>query len=138
MLKITSDPINVEELLRQVSAEDRGAIVLFVGTVRNRTGDKKVKYLTYEAEKEFAENILSQIVEKSLRKWPGVKVAVVHRIGENLHPGEITLVIATSSAHREEAYAANRFLLEEIKKDLPVWKKEVFIDGSYHWSGWNN
>ncbi len=134
--EITEKDLNPEEYIKKVLLPHYGGIVIFIGTVRNSSNGRDVKNLTYETDLELAERIMEKIFKETEEKWKNISVAVAHRIGKDLSPETITLIIATSSPHREEAYAANRYLLERIKEDLPIWKKEVFADGTEKWVGW--
>ncbi len=136
--EITSKEIRPEDHIARVLIPQHGGIVVFIGTVRQKTGNREVRHLHYEANEELARSVMQKIFEEIEKEWKDVKISVAHRIGENLTPGTTTLVIAVSSPHREAAYTVNRTLLERIKEDLPIWKKEVFIDGSERWIGWNN
>ena len=134
--QLTREDINPAKYIERVLSPEHGGTVVFVGSVRDLSEGKKVTNLTYETNEELATKIMEGIFQEVEKKWNNLSVAVVHRIGEKLKPGIITLVIAVSSPHREEAYAANRYILERIKEDLPIWKKEEFIDGSEKWVGW--
>ena len=136
--KFKNEELNLDSLVEKVRGEENGAVVIFIGSVRNSSQGKKVVALSYEAEIIFGERIMSRIFKKVEEKWGETDIAVEHRIGENLPPGTVTLIIVVASPHREKAHEVNRFLLEKIKKELPVWKKEVFENGESHWVGWDN
>ncbi len=121
MIAITERPIDVESVLQSVGSEQTGGRVQFIGTVRR---EEDLTGLYYECYPEMAERVLMKIVEKSRRRWPVEMISVVHRTGF-VGIGEPSVVIAVSSAHRDEAFAACRFIIEEIKRDLPMWKKET-------------
>lgn len=120
------DPRAVEAV---VAAEDAGAIVTFTGTVRDHARGQGVTALDYEAYAPAAEKMLTRIGEEIAERWPGVRTAITHRTGL-LRPGETSVVIACSSAHRGEAFAAASFAIERIKEIVPIWKKEHYADGS--------
>ncbi|MBM4264381.1 MAG: molybdenum cofactor biosynthesis protein MoaE [Deltaproteobacteria bacterium] len=133
MFKVIDKPINLQELVDYVSDPEAGAIATFIGTTRNNNEGRKVIALDYEAYPEMAEKELARIGEEAAKKWQICKMAIVHRIG----PVQITqasVMIAVSSAHREAAFAASRFAIEEIKRIVPIWKKEVF-EGGEVWIG---
>lgn len=133
MFRVTDKPINLQELVDFVSDPEAGAIATFIGTTRNNNEGRKVVALDYEAYPEMAEKELTRIGEEAAKKWPICKMAIMHRIG----PVQITqasVMIAVSSAHREAAFAASRFAIEEIKRIVPIWKKEVF-EGGEVWIG---
>jgi molybdopterin synthase catalytic subunit len=124
------DPRAVEAI---VAADDAGAIVTFTGTVRNHARGQQVTALDYEAYALAAEKMLARIGDEIAERWPGVRTAITHRTG-TLTPGETSVVIACSSAHRGEAFAATSRAIERIKEIVPIWKKEHYADGSI-WIG---
>jgi molybdopterin synthase catalytic subunit len=133
MFRVTDKPINLQELVDFVSDPEAGAIATFIGTTRNNNEGRNVIALDYEAYPEMAEKELRRIGEEAAKRWQICKMAIVHRIG----PVQITqasVMIAVSSAHREAAFAASRFAIEEIKRIVPIWKKEVF-EGGEVWIG---
>lgn len=129
---LTKDVIDPGEWIARVTGPEAGAVVTFLGTVREFTGDKRTRELEYEAFPEMAERKLREIAELARVKYGLHKVAVVHRTGL-LEIGEISVVIAVSSAHRAQAFDGCRYIIEAIKRDVPIWKKEVWADGSYEW-----
>jgi molybdopterin synthase catalytic subunit len=133
MFKISDKPINLQELVDYVIDPEAGAIVPFIGTTRNNNEGRNVIALDYEAYSEMAEKELARIGEDAKKKWPICKMAIVHRLGP-VQIGEASVIIAVSSAHRDAAFAASRFAIEEIKKTVPIWKKEVF-EGGEVWIG---
>ncbi|MFT4682958.1 MAG: molybdopterin synthase catalytic subunit [Flavobacteriales bacterium] len=127
-IRITDSVLDPEECRRFVADNRCGGQTLFAGAVRDNTEGKKVEYLEYEAYIPMAEKELARIINASHEKWPVVKVAVHHRIG-TLHVGELAVVVAVSAAHRQAAFEACMYLIDELKKDVPIWKKEFFEDG---------
>lgn len=126
---LTTDPIDVEALERHVADRGFGAIVTFVGRAREQSDDgRTVVELEYEAYPEMAAAVLAEVASEAERRWPAA-AAVSHRHGV-VPIGDAAVAIVTASAHREEAYAANRFIIEAIKERLPIWKRERFSDGS--------
>src|SRR4249920_1715274 len=133
MFRVTDKPINLQELVDVVSDPEAGAIATFIGTTRNNNEGRNVIALDYEAYPEMAEKELRRIGEEAAKRWQICKMAIVHRVG----PVQITqasVIIAVSSAHRDAAFAASRFAIEEIKRIVPIWKKEVF-EGGEVWIG---
>lgn len=133
MFRVTDKPINFQELVDCVTDPEAGAIATFIGTTRNNNQGRKVIALDYEAYPEMAEKELARLGEEAKKKWEICRMAVVHRIG----PVQITepsVMIAVSAAHREAAFSACRFAIEEIKKTVPIWKKEVY-EGGEIWIG---
>jgi len=133
MFRVTERPIDLDELIRYVTDPEAGAIVPFIGTTRNNNEGRKVIALDYVAYPEMAEKELARIGADAAKKWPICKMAIVHRLGP-VQIGEASVIIAVSSAHRDAAFAASRFAIEEIKKTVPIWKKEVF-EGGEVWIG---
>ncbi|GIN57147.1 molybdopterin converting factor, subunit 2 [Lederbergia ruris] len=126
--EITRDPIRIEEIYQKVVRREAGAITTFIGTVREITHGRKTLYLEYEAYEGMALKKLEQIAFEMKERWPGVEVAISHRIGR-LEISDIAVVIAVSSPHRLAAYEANRYAIERIKEMVPIWKKEHWEDG---------
>lgn len=120
------DSRNVEEL---VASNDAGAMVTFVGSVRNHARGREVASLEYEAYAPAAEKMLAQVGAEVQEQWPAVQIAISHRFG-HLMPGEASVVIVCTSAHRDESYAASAWAISRIKEIVPIWKKEHYADGS--------
>jgi len=133
MFRVTNQPIDLNELVRYVADAEAGAIVPFIGTTRNNNEGRKVLALDYDGYPEMAEKELARIGAEAKNKWPICKMAIVHRLGP-VQIGEASVIIVVSSAHRDAAFAASRFAIEEIKKTVPIWKKEVF-EGGEVWIG---
>jgi molybdopterin synthase catalytic subunit len=133
VFRVTQGLIDLSELVRCVSDPEAGAIVTFIGTTRNNNEGRRVIALDYEAYAEMAERELARIGADAEKKWQISRIAIVHRLGP-VQIGEASVIIAVSSAHREAAFAASRFAIEEIKKTVPIWKKEVF-EGGEVWIG---
>jgi molybdopterin synthase catalytic subunit len=133
MFRVVRTALDMQELVRYVTDPSAGAIATFIGTTRNNNEGRKVIALDYDAYPEMAEKELRRIGDDAKKKWNIERMAIVHRIG----PVEITeasVMIAVSSAHRDDAFQACRFAIEEIKKTVPIWKKEVF-EGGEVWIG---
>ena len=134
LYEITDRKISVEEVLEKVLDEDHGASLIFVGTTRKRTYGKITKRLEYEAYFPMALSMMGQIGEEIAARWPGAKCAMTHRIGE-VEIGEASVVIAVSAPHRGQCYSASRYAIERLKAIVPIWKHEVYEDGS-EWKGY--
>ncbi|RDI41961.1 molybdenum cofactor biosynthesis protein MoaE [Falsibacillus pallidus] len=130
---ITREPIKVEEIASRVTRPEAGAVALFIGTVRELTGDKRTLYLEYQAYEAMAVKKLEQIRTEIGERWPDAQVVIVHRIGR-LEITDIAVAIAVSTPHRDSAYEANRYAIERIKEIVPIWKKEHWEDGE-EWIG---
>jgi molybdopterin synthase catalytic subunit len=128
---ITTDPIDPCRLLASASDRD-GAALLFVGLVRNHNEGKDVGHLDYQAYPEMAEAVLREIVAEAHARWDTGYISVVHRIGR-LEIGETSVAIAVASPHRGDAYEASRYIIEELKKRVPIWKREGYLDGESEW-----
>jgi molybdopterin synthase catalytic subunit len=128
MFSISEDPINVEGLLANVKDDSAGASILFLGTVRNHNEGYDVSGIYYEAYIRMAEDAMSKIEAVAIKRWNLKKFAAVHRIG-NLKIGEVSVAIAVSSEHRAEAFEAARYAIDQIKTEVPIWKKEVINNG---------
>jgi molybdopterin synthase catalytic subunit len=133
MFRVTNQPIDLNEPVRFVTDPEAGAIATFIGTTRNNNEGRKVIGLDYEAYPEMAEKELARIGEDAKKNWPICRMAISHRLGP-VRIGEASVIIAVSSAHRDAAFAACRFAIEEIKRTVPIWKKEVF-EGGEVWIG---
>ena len=129
---LSPDPVNVEQVLGLVQDPGIGAAVVFVGTVRDDNRGRGVTALEYEAYEEMAIERMEQEAARILERMPGVRLAGRHRTGR-LAPGEVSLVVAAGAPHREDAFEACRDMLERIKHDVPIFKKEYYEDGSSEW-----
>ncbi|AEP01651.1 molybdenum cofactor biosynthesis protein MoaE [Heyndrickxia coagulans] len=133
MFEIVKEPVDVSKLIQAVADRNAGAIVTFIGTVREMTKGKKTLYLEYEAYEPMARKKLEQIGAEIRQQFPAAKTAIVHRIGR-LDISDIAVAIAVSAPHRDEAYRANRYAIERIKEMVPIWKKEHWENGEM-WVG---
>jgi molybdopterin synthase catalytic subunit len=132
MTRLTPDPIDYPALTEAVRSPHCGGVVLFLGTVRDLTGDEVTVFLDYDAYRPMAEKKLAEVEAEVRRRWPVGDVALVHRLGR-LAVGEVSVAVAVSCPHRAEAFAAARFAIDAVKELVPIWKKENAPDGS---SGW--
>jgi molybdopterin synthase catalytic subunit len=129
---IGPEPIDPAAVLARVGSREDGATLLFLGVVRDHADGRAVSGMRYDAYAEMAEPVLEEIAREAAERLGTDRLAVVHRYGE-LDVGEVSVAIAASSPHRAEAFDASRYVIEEIKKRLPVWKKEHYVDGSAAW-----
>jgi molybdopterin synthase catalytic subunit len=130
--RLTEEIIIPGDLLKSVEHEEAGGIVLFLGTVRNQSEAGKVTEIIYEAYSSMAEKKLKEIEEEAKQRWPVREVRIVHRTGR-LRVGEVSVGVAVSAPHRAEAFEACRHIIERIKRDLPIWKKERLAVGKDVW-----
>ena len=128
LCKIVTEPIDAQELIDAVQTPADGAVCVFYGVVREDSRNKKVRFLDYDAYPEMAEKKMRDILEEVRAKWPEQRAAIVHRIG-TLGIGEASVVIAVGSPHRGESFEACRYVIDRVKEEVPIWKKEVFTDG---------
>ena len=128
MFSISEDPIDVEGLLANVKDDSAGATVLFLGTIRNHNEGYDVSAIYYEVYMRMAEEAMAKIEAEAIKRWNLKKFAAMHRIG-NLKIGEVSVAVAVSSEHRAEAFEAARYAIDQIKSEVPIWKKEVINNG---------
>ncbi|WP_301239340.1 molybdopterin converting factor subunit 1 [Polycladomyces subterraneus] len=132
-LIITEEPLSADLLIQKVSNPHAGAVLTFVGTVREFTRGRRTVHLEYEAYAPMAIKKMKQITEEISTRWPSARVAMAHRVGR-LDIEEISVIIAVATPHRDEAFAAGRYAIERLKAIVPIWKKEKWEDGS-EWIG---
>ncbi|MEK7232677.1 MAG: molybdenum cofactor biosynthesis protein MoaE [Elusimicrobiota bacterium] len=131
MTRVTKSRLDPAALCRAVSSPKHGAVASFIGTVRSTHAGRRVRAVTYDCFTPLARKELARIKTEAERRWP-VHVGVEHRIGR-LNVGQASVAIAAGSGHRAEAFAACRFVIEEIKRRVPVWKKEHYATGDGRW-----
>lgn len=132
MIRLTREPIDHAALTEQVRSPHCGAVVTFLGTVRDLTGDKVTVALDYEAYPGMAEKKLAEIEADVRGRWPVGDVAMVHRLG-HMGVGEVSVAVAVSCPHRADAFDACRHAIDRLKELVPIWKKEQWADGSTEW-----
>lgn len=129
---VTREPIDLARLVAEVSGPGRGGTVLFLGSVRRGPEDGPVQAIEYSAYEEMVGPELERILREAEARWPDARFAAQHRVGR-VALGEPSIAVAAGAPHRAEAFAACRFVIDEAKKRLPVWKKEWFDDGGARW-----
>ena len=129
---VTSDPIDPARLLGDTLSPDDGAALLFWGVVRNQNDGRPVSHLEYSAYAEMAEREMRRIADEARERFGTGRIRVVHRTGK-LAIGEASVAIAVASPHRAEAYEASRYVIEQLKQRVPVWKREGYVDGDTEW-----
>lgn len=127
LVRLVHEPIDLSGLASTSPAD--GAACLFVGAVRNEHGGRKVERLEYEAYEEMALPLMKEIVEEARGRFPVGEIRLIHRLGR-LEIGEVSVAVSVASPHRAEAFEACRFLIDTLKKRVPIWKKEHYADGT--------
>jgi molybdopterin synthase catalytic subunit len=130
MMHLTRAPLDINALLTEVQGPERGGTCAFLGTVRTDDGVTAIDYSAYEA---MALDEIERILGEARARWPEARVTLQHRLGE-IPAGDASIAIAAAAPHREEAFNACRYVIEEVKKRLPIWKKELYADGTAHWT----
>ena len=128
-VEITDEVIPAEEIVAEIKAGEDGAVCVFDGIVRNNTRGRKTLYLDYEAYREMALEKMRGLADEAVERFGVREVALVHRLGR-LMVGETSVLIVVASAHRGAAFDACRWLIDTLKKTVPIWKKEQFVDGA--------
>ncbi len=128
-VSIIRDPINTQGVTEGIRRGEDGAVVAFEGVVRNQTRGRRTLYLDYEAYEEMAQQQMENLAEQALKQFQVREVALVHRLGR-LEIGETSVLIVVASAHRGAAFDACRWLIDTLKRTVPIWKKECFEDGA--------
>ena len=132
MVRLTRDEIDYGRLTESVRRGDCGAVVLFLGTVRDVTGDRVTVALDYDAYPAMAVKVLDEIEADVRKRWPVGEIVIEHRLGR-LEVGAISVAIALSCPHRAEAFEACRYAMDRVKELAPIWKKENWADGRTEW-----
>ncbi|MBD2702238.1 molybdenum cofactor biosynthesis protein MoaE [Spirosoma sp. BT702] len=128
MIALTSEPIDVTSALYELQSAQAGAIDIFLGVVRDNTQQRPVDRLEYEAYDRMAIGEMQKIADDANQRWPLLRCLIIHRKG-TLQIGEIAVLIGVATAHRADAFEACRYIIDTIKQTVPIWKKEIFMDG---------
>jgi molybdopterin synthase catalytic subunit len=132
MIELTDKQIDTAVLADRARHPEAGAIVLFLGTTRELTAGKQTVALSYEAYREMAERRLAELEAEARQRWPVVECVIVHRLG-TVPPTESSVAIAVSTPHRADAFAAGQWLIDSLKANVPIWKREQWADGTSEW-----
>jgi molybdopterin synthase catalytic subunit len=132
MVKLTKDLIDYCVLTEQVRRPGCGAVVTFLGTVRDLTDGKVTVALDYEAYPSMAEKKMAEIEHDTRERWPVGDLAMIHRLG-HLDVGDVSVAVAVSCPHRAQAFEACRYAIDRLKELVPIWKKENWADGTTEW-----
>ena len=132
MTYLTRQRLSIDQLVADVSSPERGGTCVFLGTVRNGAEEQGVEAIEYSAYEEMVEVEFGRLVADAAARWPDARIAVRHRLG-TIPAGEASIGIAVAAPHRAQAFDACRFVIEEVKRRIPVWKKELRLDGTEIW-----
>lgn len=132
VIELTREPIDPARIVAQVGSPAAGAVVLFLGTVREMTGQRRTLSLDYEGYAEMAERQMAELEAEARRRWPLVHCSLVHRLG-HLELGEASVAVAVSTPHRHDAFLAGQWLIDTLKEVVPIWKQEHWADGTTEW-----
>ena len=133
MTFLSAAPIDLATLIARIESPAHGGVASFLGQVRDHQAGRTVRRLEYSSYGRMAEEECARIVAEAESQW-SVRVALEHRVGA-LEIGDIAVAVAAAGAHRDEAFAACRFVIEEVKRRVPIWKKEFYADGGMEWVG---
>ena len=132
--EVTRDELDGADLLRRLGSQSDGAVLVFEGRVRDHNSGREVVALHYDAYREMADDVLREIASEALKESGASSIGVRHRVG-SLAPPCVSLVVAVAAAHRPPAYEASSYVIEELKRRLPLWKREEYADGTSLWLG---
>ena len=128
LIRITNDRLNLEEVMLELEDNSAGALSIFIGNVRNRGRSGNVSEIYYESYSKMAEQKMREIENEAQTKWEIKKLLAFHRIG-NIKVGETSIIIGVSSEHRQEAFEACKYVIDNVKTRVPIWKKEISEEG---------
>ncbi|MBE7440714.1 MAG: molybdenum cofactor biosynthesis protein MoaE [Spirochaetales bacterium] len=129
---LTRSPIPAGALVDHLEHNECGAQVAFMGRVRNQTAGRAVTWLEYEAQEVLAPQIMHEVITEATGKFQLHFACCIHRLGR-LYPGDCAVLVVTATPHRKAAYGGNQYIIDEVKRRAPIWKKESFVDGSEAW-----
>lgn len=132
MIQITRELIDPSAVVAHVGSPRAGAVVLFLGTVRDQTAGRSTAALDYECYESMAEAEMAALEAQARRRWPIVECSLVHRVGR-LELGEVSVAVAVSTPHRRDAFEAGQWLIDTLKATVPIWKQEHWADGQSEW-----
>ena len=131
-IQLTHGEIDYSVLTESVRSDRAGAVLLFLGTVREMTNGRQTTALDYDAYPDMAKTTMQELIDEACKKWPIERVGIIHRLG-HLQLGDISVAVALSCPHRQQTFEAGRFLIDELKIRVPIWKKENWADGTTEW-----
>ncbi len=127
-VELSAKPIDIDRCLKSITSPDSGCANIFVGTVRNKTKEKQVTSLEFEAYEPMAKREMKKIASDAQKLFSTINILIYHRVGK-LKVGDIPVVIIATSAHRKDAIRASHYIIDVLKKTVPIWKKEIYTDG---------
>ena len=130
--QVTRETIDLNRLLARAKNSAAGAVLLFSGDVRNHSEGRAVDFLEYETHESMAQKQITEIVVEAKNRWDLHYVEIIHRFGK-MRISDCSIGIVVASSHRKDAYAASRFIIDTVKKSVPIWKKEYFTNGQAIW-----
>ena len=131
-IQLTDTPLELDALLHYLHTPRAGAVTTFTGTTRQWTDERETVELEYEAYAPMAEAEMRRLAEEATRRWPVQRVCIAHRVGV-VPVAEASVFIGVATPHRDDAFAACRWLIDTLKEHVPIWKREVLRDGSKEW-----
>lgn len=132
MIELTTETIDCQRALRLVESNLAGAVVLFLGVVREMTAGRRTASLDYECYPDMARQKLAELEAEARRRWPIIECALIHRLG-HLELTDASVAVVVSTAHRQDAFEAAKWLIDELKQVVPIWKREIWADGGAEW-----
>jgi molybdopterin synthase catalytic subunit len=132
MITLTREPIDPQTVVESVRSQAAGAVLLFLGTVREFTHGRQTTSLDYEGYEAMAEKQLAALEAEARQRWPVIEVSLVHRLGHH-ELGDISVAVAVSTPHRRDAFEAGQWLIDTLKEMVPIWKRELWSDGTTEW-----
>ena len=133
-IDISASELTPDPVWKWLAESEGGGITVFLGTTRRITGDRETEQLSYEAHESMARKEMIRLAEEAAARWDIMRVAMLHRTGV-VPVSHASVIIGVASAHRSEAFEASRWLIDELKVSVPIWKKEHFTDGTTEWQG---
>lgn len=133
-IDISASALALDPVWRWLAEAEGGGINIFLGTTRRITGDRETDRLSYEAHESMARKEMTRLAEQAAERWEILRIAILHRTGM-VPVSQASVIIGVASAHRSEAFEASRWLIDELKVSVPIWKKEHFTDGTTEWQG---
>ena len=131
MSYLKDEPLDVRTVAQQVVGAEQGGVVTFIGAVRNHHAGRAVLRLEYSAYGPMADQEIARILDEAATRWPA-RLAAEHRVG-TLEVGDVAVIVVAASAHRDAAFDACRYVIDEMKRRVPIWKREHYVDGTAGW-----